>query len=223
MGVARCEPAAPPCPSAPAAVRSPRSAGAMRRRPPAASRHAGARTHTRPQPARSGQRCLPALGTGSAAGDPRGPSCGAREQPGRSPPSLGTCQLPCGHGRGQGGSHLQVSRELLLLHQPGGSRNVASAGERCFAQLGRLLLRFLSHCKSRGCPSVPPPCQGAVPSHGSMPRTTQRVLTGRCWAGSDPPQLSAQALGGEGAGMLLCSCAGSVSSRRKSFVAGRVI
>lgn len=109
-------------------------------------------------------------------------------KPGDMPASLQAQQRP------RGGSHLQVRREFLLLHQPSGCRNVASARERRFAQLGRLLLCFLSHCKSRGCPSVPP-----VPGRGAQPRrhTPHHPggLLGSRWAGSGPPWCPAGALG----------------------------
>lgn len=76
-----------------------------------------------------------------------------------------------------------------------------------------------------GVPISAPPCQGGVPSCGCMPRTARGG--GGWWgvAGQDqaPPSLPRH-WGGEGARMLLCSWAGSVSSRRKSFfVAGPVI
>lgn len=83
------------------------------------------------------------------------PALGLRNSQGAPRQTWGCASHPTGMAV-PGDSHLQVCRELLLLHQPGGRRDVAGAGEGCFAQLGRLLLRFLSHCKSRGCPSVPP-------------------------------------------------------------------
>lgn len=154
------EPAAPP-----AAVRSPRSRWSDAPQAQAAGRHARPRARTRPHTAhaatharghdarlprarrdRLGTIVVPALGLGNS-----------------SSPAWGCASLPTGMAMPRD-SHLQVCRELLLLHQPGGRSNVASSSECCFAQLGRLFLRFLSHCKSQECPSVPSPCQKGCPA-----------------------------------------------------------
>lgn len=63
------------------------AAGAMHCRPRAASRHAGARARTRPQPTRSGQRCLPAPGTGRAAENLQGHHRHSSSQSGGVSPS----------------------------------------------------------------------------------------------------------------------------------------
>lgn len=192
-----------------------------RRRPgPGPGRHARPRARTRPQRPRTrpcppgargdhlGTLVLSALGLGNSQRAPR--------------QSRACASLPTGMAV-PGDSHLQVCRELLLLHQPGGRRDVAGTGEGGLAQLGRLFLRFLSHCKSPGCPSVPPPVLKRVPSCGFMPCATHGgKLEGD--AGQDQALLTSLPWwGGEGAMTLLCSWARSVSSLCKSLVAGPVI
>ena len=104
-GEARCEPAAPPRPCAPAAAGSPRSrwrdaSPAPRCRPPCGS----SRTHTAATAARAAGTLRAATpGVGRAAGAPRGPCCRPGEQPRGSRPSLGTGQRPRSDGSARGG------------------------------------------------------------------------------------------------------------------------
>lgn len=209
----------PSRPRAPAAVRSPRCLPQRRRNagpaPPAAMRgptHAhvrGARIHHAGDSGICVSPPPPAPGTlsrgpsGEALGVPPHPSCGAGDGRGGSRMGRGPWQPRCGHSSAGGrGAHLEVRRELLLLHQPGGRRDVAGTREGGFAQLGRLLLRLLSHCKRRGRASVPPLCRegglAAAQGGAGQDQALPACVPGR-W-------------GGEGAGTALCSWAQSASS-----------
>lgn len=142
----------PSRPSAPAAVRSPR--GATRRCRPAgpAPPCGDPRTHT----SAAAAHAAATRGTLRPSPRPRGRSDGDPPAARLVPPG-GPCREEGGAAAcGEGGNHLQVRGEFLLLHQPRGRRDVAGARERRFAQLGRLFLRLLGHCGSRGCASVSP-------------------------------------------------------------------
>lgn len=119
---------------------------------------------------------------------------------GGSPLCRGPWRPRCGQsGAGGRGAHLEVRRELLLLHQPGGRRDVAGTREGGFAQLGCLLLRLLSHCKSRGeRVSAPPPGTGEAQGGAGQDQALPACMPGH-W-------------GWEGAGTALCSWARSASS-----------
>lgn len=174
------------------------AAGATRCRPRAASRHAGARARTRPQPTRSGQRCLPAPGTGRAAEDLQGHHR---------------------HGSSQSGGVSPSGLRGTPLSSP------ARWPPRCCQRLRRLLrpagMPAPSPSRPLQEPGVPisaPTCQGGLPSCGSVPSITQGG-----WRGVTREDQALPAQGPGGAGTLLCSWAGSVSSHCKSFVAGPVI
>lgn len=82
---------------------------------------------------------------------------------------------------------------------------------------------FSATARAGGAHQCPPPMPKGLPSYGFVPCTTQG---GSWWGDAGQDQALATSLpwwGGEGAMTLLCSWTRSVSSRRKSLVAGPVI
>lgn len=193
------EPAAPP-----AAVRSPRSSRwSAEPRAHAASRHGRPRARTRPHTPRA-----PLLWDWATA----------------KGPNPGMCQPPHGHGNAWGFS-------------PSGLQGTPPSSPARWPP--QCCLRRRRRLRPAGTPAPSPsqPLQEPgvpISAHPHAKRAAQlwfcalhhpgRELVGRCWAGSGSCHfLALVGRGGEGAMTLLCSWTRSVSSRRKSLVAGPVI